>query len=629
MVTSDVQEAARTFSKVMRKFASKYGVRITSSWQEGYSAEALKLSYKQLLKVVHPDKGGNAQDFHELFTAESKWSASLARRKNGRPSAAEGSHEQQPAGSDEQQPHAHTAPRVHKRPAGPFIPQCNKRPATAQPSSTAILPVTMSLCEHCDSTEAPAGYRIRGEGALLTWNGSALQDPDVWDEFCDWIDANFAEWGLLYVCSTYETCRTAKKHLHTMFQFRTKKNDHPICRFAFRGIRPNVRPTWPGACKRMRDAQAMLDRGFFYVYARKIGTCEDEVGEPCVRGNYMPVWTDAKFRYEVKGDWAEALWRRYQLTHCVFHEYVVLCRDRVPSRMSNLEAVMRLEEEMDNIVQIEANKARIHSNSAIYKPFKRFAIVDEWKTSFSGDSLRYPMLIVHGVSRSGKTEFAKSLFDKPLTLKIGQLVSIFPSKMRMYHHTKYDGIVMDDIRDLEFVANHQHVFQGKPDETVSFAETPGGTRAFEKLLFKVPFVATINASTANLQYLESHDFLSKHENCVVLRLTSAPYEHDGAPAAGDAAEMAAAATAPASVSCLPLNDYEVSSVPPAYAAWTCAETVAFLRRFDLNAAAKVFHANDVNGNDFQKLTVQALQTELGMSAFLAEKVIKARRGALQ
>ena len=69
------------------------------------------------------------------------------------------------------------------------------------------------------------------------------------------------------------------------------------------------------------------------------------------------------------------------------------------------------------------------------------------------------MLVIHGESLMGKTELAKSWFKNPLTLKVGGLVHTFPSAMRSFDRKGHDGVVLDDVRDLEFIAQHQHVFQ--------------------------------------------------------------------------------------------------------------------------------------------------------------------------
>ena len=88
-------------------------------------------------------------------------------------------------------------------------------------------------------------------------------------------------------------------------------------------------------------------------------------------------------------------------------------------------------------------------------------------------ALRYPLLLVLGPSHTGKTEWAKSLFCKPLELKIGTLEH-FPEKMREFDRNFHDGLVLDDVRDLKFLSDHQDKLQGKYDSRVEFASTPGG-----------------------------------------------------------------------------------------------------------------------------------------------------------
>lgn len=52
-----------------------------------------------------------------------------------------------------------------------------------------------------------------------------------------------------------------------------------------------------------------------------------------------------------------------------------------------------------------------------------------WLKLFERDALRYPILVVLGASRTGKTEWAKNLFHRALELKIGTL-EFFPETMR-------------------------------------------------------------------------------------------------------------------------------------------------------------------------------------------------------
>ena len=125
------------------------------------------------------------------------------------------------------------------------------------------------------------------------------------------------------------------------------------------------------------------------------------------------------------------------------------------------------------------------------------------------EALRFPLLFVLGASHTGKTEWAKSLFSNPLEVKVGTLEH-FPDKMRDFDRQRHDGLVLDDVRDLQFLSDHQDKLQGKYDSRVEFASTPGGTCAYKKYLYAVPTVVTFNHSTANLQYLLLHDWL-KHE----------------------------------------------------------------------------------------------------------------------
>jgi hypothetical protein len=126
-----------------------------------------------------------------------------------------------------------------------------------------------------------------------------------------------------------------------------------------------------------------------------------------------------------------------------------------------------------------------------------------------------PILVVLGGSLSGKTEWAKSLFKRPLEVKVGAL-DYFPDGMRAFDREIHDGVVLDDIRDLAFVTNHQEKLQGKYDARVEFASTPGGTCNYTRYLFATPMVVTINFSTANLRFLESHDWLGKDRNRVLI-----------------------------------------------------------------------------------------------------------------
>ena len=158
---------------------------------------------------------------------------------------------------------------------------------------------------------------------------------------------------------------------------------------------------------------------------------------------------------------------------------------------------------------------RIKCTPSLWKTFPEVPAATAWKHRFTQDALRYPILVVLGPSRCGKTKWAKSLFQNPLELKVGTWAH-FPDAMRAFDRKRHEAVILDDVRDLAFLANHQEQLQGKYDTRVEFASAQGGTCVYRKDLFAVPFVATVNYITANLPWLESHDWVGNPENRVVV-----------------------------------------------------------------------------------------------------------------
>ena len=135
-----------------------------------------------------------------------------------------------------------------------------------------------------------------------------------------------------------------------------------------------------------------------------------------------------------------------------------MTRDGVVSRKRNLDAVEQAEERRFELAEIIAdNTKRIRPNPALYKPFPEVPEVTAWLKLLEADALRYPVLLLPGAS--GKTEFAASLFKCPLELKVGPLLH-FPDKLRSFDRKLHDGIVLDDVRDLQFLTENQDKLQG-------------------------------------------------------------------------------------------------------------------------------------------------------------------------
>ena len=167
---------------------------------------------------------------------------------------------------------------------------------------------------------------------------------------------------------------------------------------------------------------------------------------------------------------------------------------------------------MEEVIQMMRKK---------FKAFPRYPEAAAWVKSFGTVRDRYPFLLLVGPSRAGKTEYAKSLFKSPLEVKVGTLEQ-FPEGVRKFNRKTHDALVLDDVRDLEYLVRHQEKLQSKYDFQVELGTTPGGQCAYWRWLWRRPILVTANFTTKNLGLLDTDDFLGNPENRVVVRLPARP-----------------------------------------------------------------------------------------------------------
>lgn len=461
MAASAILVAKRALVHLLLAFAQQYHVVVNVNRDS--SDAAVEAAFRSVVKKVHPDKGGRVAHAQRLQAAREKWrEAKAAKRPGGRPRKQE-----------------------------------------------KVLPVGGR------AGVQPRPFLVRSAAVLLTYHGIA---EAAWSEFLAFVRQGLTAWGVVHWCATMERCVSGSPHVHAMLQFSAASDTRRLDSFSFQGARPNASVTdvcGEGLCK--RSFQRSVDRGMFYVFADKIGTVFGSDQKPFTEGNYLPCWTFCEKTYQVLGKWPETLWKQRKISSAVYEELLFLTRDGVVSRRRNLQACLEQEECLNLKAAIEERVLRIRSNSDLYKAFPEVPEAKSWLQLFQQDALRYPIMVVLGPSRSGKTEWAKSLFKRPLELKIGAL-EFFPETMRQFKRGFHDGLVLDDVRDLQFLVDHQEKLQGKYDCPVEFGSTAGGTCAYHRDLFGVPVVATVNFSTKNLQYLDFHDWLANPGNRVLVQL---------------------------------------------------------------------------------------------------------------
>jgi len=480
MAIGCLQQAKRALVKVLLRVAALY--RCAVELNRDSPDEVVLTAFKKVVRKAHPDKGGQVKHAQALNVAKEAWDKARSKGQNA-----------QKKNADQK-------------------PKDSKGSKAKGPDTVAVPAAT-----HEDNERA-GGKRVSSMGVLLTYNG--VRDQAQWKRFVAHVEANLKRWKVKYWCATLEASKNERLHFHLFLQFHSVM-DRQSKSFSFEGLVPRADCSdllGEGFCK--KKLQESFDRGFFYCFADKKGTQRDSNGEQCTAANYWPAWTEEPCTYPVKGRWPENLFKAYKVTYEVYDNYLFACRDGVSYRKRNLDACLEHENQAAQEAEVEARTKRLRSNAALFWPFPDVPEAKAWLALFRKDALRYPVLVVLGKSRTGKTEWAQSLFKNPLVLKIG-LLEHFPDQMRRFKRGFHDGVVLDDLRDLRFLVSHQEKVQGKYNALVEFASTPGGQLSYSLDLFATPVVATANYSTKNLGLLENDDFLSNGENRVLVHFPPA------------------------------------------------------------------------------------------------------------
>ena len=136
-----------------------------------------------------------------------------------------------------------------------------------------------------------------------------------------------------------------------------------------------------------------------------------------------------------------------------------LCKDKIAAKKRNFEAFRVWHKSQELAKEVEQRTVRIRSNPSLYQPFRKVDQAHEFLELFKQDAMRYPVLVVHAPSFAGKSEWAVSLFQRPLYLEIGAL-GLWPPGMKQLDRAVHDGLVLDDLRDLQFLHDNQENCKG-------------------------------------------------------------------------------------------------------------------------------------------------------------------------
>ena len=152
------QIALRKYQQAVADLICKYGV---SPLDKDPKLSDVAQCHRRLLKKVHPDKGGDADDFRALQSAKEALDRAMRAPEDARPPT----------------PSAPPQAPSRKRP-------CSATPVASPSMSIAgrsLVALSEDLCPFCaETSNRPAKmFRIQSNGVLLTYNGEHYLKPNV------------------------------------------------------------------------------------------------------------------------------------------------------------------------------------------------------------------------------------------------------------------------------------------------------------------------------------------------------------------------------------------------------------------------------------------------------------------
>ena len=289
---------------------------------------------------------------------------------------------------------------------------------------------------------APGEYRMHGLAFMCTYNNANFTESN-WDDF-----ERFArEFNVLnHVKDSSRSMERSTRshdegriHFHMFFVMKSQvdwKNGKAKVRWVVEvhgetvDINPNIRTNYLAAlddtifktqAPRGSTMQASLDAGHFYLMMDKVGKIESRSNLVAFQDYYPDKSRLDKFR--LQGKLTDDAWLRYHsfLTIGFSKAYEDI---RAKRKYAEDEKIHKMRKEQADI------EALLRSSGKL-KPFRTYEPVQRWLAHFGDHRVRYPVLLLLGPSHRGKTEYAKSLFAKPLVLTVGSS-NMIPNGLRNY-----------------------------------------------------------------------------------------------------------------------------------------------------------------------------------------------------
>ena len=494
--------------------------------------------------------------------------------------------------------------------------------------STAVLPASSALPasssgataseEACDADCDPPpplerhrllepGFRLNSKAFMLTFNSRSFV-VETWPVFRSWVLDKRRELGARRWSACVEEPGHAQPgthshpatvyHLHAYLWWtdgvglRRRNTDDLV----FDAVRPRVDVCTCQAAKG-RTLRVAAAQGLWYVAVDKCGTVASSTN--------FAAWRD----YVPKACWARSLWDANKLSNDMYAAFSLRLRSGHSDRkrdFAELEADERRQAVRDHVA---AELVHLHE-VGVFQPLRAFPEVDGFLKCFDDRALcRRPILAVVGGTNLGKSILAADVLKRVgAALRLPDFLEVTVEDDSFLDLTdlnisRYAGVLLDGVGDALVLKRNREVLQGRPKLSKA-ARSP--TMRFSSLytLCRRAVVATFDLSAANLDLLESDHWLSNSKNVVLLKLTTPAW------VSTPAAPAAPAAPPP--------------SPRDTMATWSADGVSSFARARDLVGPAAVLFASGVNGGDLLDLDEAALVTDVRLTPFAAQKLVRAR-----
>ena len=369
--------------------------------------------------------------------------------------------------------------------------------------------------------EVVKGFRMRGTSFLLTYNwdffgtnfpdgtAAATSPEDLWRLWRTFKKQKKKDVQVQHSTSTLEASLhsdlSGRVHFHWKVDVAEALDEPNTTCFAFHGVMPDARRPYaaPGSkAARGANFQEASNRGHFYCWAPKKGTLYTGT-------NYKP-WE----RYRVLGKWLDDLWTDEKLENDAYEALALRVRVGFAERKRNLETVRAAEKEM----WIDRRVSRVDDAlDEIRAPFRTFDAVKQWEDSFLDLDFRWKLLALVADSASGKSNYAESLFSKPLVLTVEEAEHL---DLRNFECDQHDGLVLDNCNSWAQLLRWRAVLQARNCKSRG-GQSATNVHAYPQYLYGVAVVATVDWDAPD-SYLVNKDspwrsrWLCK--NTVVVRL---------------------------------------------------------------------------------------------------------------